>query len=84
MTRQAAEDQSASEQLPTAPVRFRLRDARLPPAHELLVALWGDHVLEGQVVGSSRAEGDQTCVVIRLSGLDQLVVVSREKLLPDG
>jgi hypothetical protein len=72
------------DQPPDPPVRFRLRDARVPPAHELVAALWGDQVLEGQVVGQSRAEGDDVCVVVRLSGLDQLVVVSLEKLLSDG
>jgi hypothetical protein len=80
----ATEPFLVSDQSPTSPVRFRLRDARVPPAHELMVALWGDHVLEGQVVGHSRAEGDDTCVVVRLSGLDQLVVVSLGKLLADG
>jgi hypothetical protein len=65
----------------TKPVRFRLRDARLPPANELLALLWGDQVLEGHVVAQSRAEGDELCVVVKDSGVDQLVVVSKTNLL---
>jgi hypothetical protein len=62
-------------------VRFRLRDACVPPANELLAALWGDHVLEGQIVGRSRTSADGDFVVVKVRGMEQLVVVSIGLLL---
>jgi hypothetical protein len=62
-------------------VRFRLRHVQVPPATELLATLWGDEVLEGQVVAHSRAEGNERCVVVKVPGLDQLIVVLTTDLL---
>jgi hypothetical protein len=64
-----------------AQVRFRLRDVYLPPANELLAALCGDRVLQGEVVARSRSEGDAACVVVKVEGLEQLLVVSADNLL---
>jgi hypothetical protein len=66
---------------PEPGVRFRLRDVCLPPPHELLDALWGDHVLEGEIVARSRTAGDVDCVVVKVPGMDQMVVVSVADLL---
>jgi hypothetical protein len=66
---------------PVPSVRFRLRDVCVPPASELLAALWGDHVLEGQIVARSRTDGDADCVVVKVPGMDQMVVVSSADLL---
>jgi hypothetical protein len=49
-----------------------------------MAALWGDQVLQGEIVGRSRADGEETCVVVRIAGLDQMVVVSEANLLTDG
>ena len=64
------------------PVSFRLRDVVLPPAHELLATVCGDRELCGQVIARSRGEGDEPCVIVKVPGLEQLVVVSAQKLLP--
>ena len=71
------------EDLSPQPVRFRLCDARLPPPHELMALLLSDHVMTGEVVGRSRGVGEDSCVVVRIAGLDQMVVVSEQNLLPD-
>lgn len=65
-------------------VRFRVRDVALPPANELLDALWGDRLLEGQVVARSRSAADGDCVVVQILGSDRLVVVSEERILKDS
>ena len=61
--------------------RFRLRDVCVPPPHELLAQLWGDHILEGEIVARSRTDGDVDCVVVKVPGMDQMVVVSVADLL---
>jgi hypothetical protein len=62
-------------------VQFRLRDVCLPTPVELLTELWGDHVLEGEIVARSRGDDDGDCVVVKLAGVDRLVVVAAESLL---
>jgi hypothetical protein len=70
----------------TDAVRFRVRDVCVPPASELLVALWGNEVLEGRIIARSPAavgaHGEQ--VVIKVPGLEQMLVVSTEHLLGKG
>jgi hypothetical protein len=53
----------------------------VPPPHELLAQLWGDHILEGEIVARSRSDGDVDCVVVKVPGMDQMVVVSVADLL---
>jgi hypothetical protein len=62
-------------------VRFRARDVRVPPASELLDALWGENVLEGRVVARSRTDGGD-CIVVQLEH-GRLVVVDTACLLDD-
>jgi len=62
-------------------VRFRVRDVHVPLPDDLLVELYGDRILEGRVVGRSRdAPGDEG-VVVRVEGLDLLVVVDTRGLV---
>ena len=48
-----------------------------------MALLLSDHVMTGEVVGRSRGVGEDSCVVVRIAGLDQMVVVSEQNLLPD-
>jgi hypothetical protein len=82
-------------------VSFRLLDVFMPPASELLSDLCGSLVVEGEVVDESRGPTDRAApggeaqvdpgqaqdhVVVRLAGLERLVVVSRSRirLVPAG
>jgi hypothetical protein len=61
-------------------VRFRLRSVFVPPPAELVQLLYGDQLLEGVVVGRSRNRRDGDQVVIKLDGLDALLVVPEREL----
>lgn len=64
----------------TRHVRFRLRSVFVPPPAELLQLLYGEQLLQGVVVGRSRNQRDGDQVVIKLDGLDALLVVPETAL----
>jgi hypothetical protein len=57
-------------------VRFKLRDVCIPDLAELLDTLYGDQVVEGQVVDvSGSSNPHEGFAVVRLVGVDKPVVV---------
>lgn len=87
-------DETPSKRAAAAPllgrtVRFRLRDAFMPPPSELISDLYGAVFVEGEVVDESRGPGEswpapdgdpvqgRDHVVVQLEALQRMVVVKR-------
>ena len=64
-------------------VRFRIRDIFAPTAEEVLDLLFGDRMLEGQVVGTTMHNQDGPCALVRVAGLLHPVIVPRGSLVSD-
>ncbi len=65
-------------------VHFRVCDVQFPEVGELLWELYGNEVLEGQVIELTQADGNgQPYAVIRLErGARSPVIVAVDRLLP--
>lgn len=61
-------------------VHFRVRDAYLPNAQEILMKLYGDYIIQGRVVDTSESQAGRFAVV-EIDGLDEPVIVSLDRIL---
>ena len=62
-------------------VRFRVADVFAPPAPDLMASLYADRVLEGEVVSTATHREMGVCVVVKIDGCDEPVIVAMESLL---
>lgn len=70
-----------------ATVKFRIRDAYHPPAHELLGALFGERRLQGRVTAVSlNGEPGGGFAVVQVEGVGEPVIVplSSVEAWPEG
>lgn len=63
-------------------VHFRIRDVHIPDPQALLIDLYGDDLLQGQVVDASDGgPGQGTFVVVRVDRIVQPVIVPVDRVL---
>ena len=63
-------------------VRFRLRDVCIPDVDELLVTLYGEHVVEGTIIDvSGHGDTREGFAVVQMVGMEKPVVVPLASVL---
>lgn len=62
-------------------VHFKVSDVHIPNAEKVLTELYGDHLLQGQVVDISESRGQGKFAVVKVEGIQGPVIVSFDRIL---
>jgi hypothetical protein len=63
-------------------VQFKIRDIYIPDPTKILLALHGDDLLTGKVIDlSDSGMQKEAFVVLEVEGIEELVIVPRERIL---
>jgi predicted ester cyclase len=62
-------------------VHFKVSDVHIPDADKVLFELYGDHLLQGQVMDISEAGKQGRFAVVKVDGLSTPVIISLDRIL---
>ena len=63
-------------------VNFRICDVYLPDPATVAMDLYGEHLLQGRVIDvSDSGEAESAFAVIKVEGIEQLVIVAADRIL---
>jgi hypothetical protein len=63
-------------------VNFRICDVYLPDPATVAMDLYGEHLLQGRVIDvSDSGEAESAFAVVKVEGIEQLVIVAADRIL---
>jgi hypothetical protein len=62
-------------------VHFKVSDVHIPNAEQVLIELYGDHLLQGQVMDISEDIKQGKFAVVKVEGISAPVIISLERIL---
>lgn len=62
-------------------VHFKVSDVHIPNAEKVLIELYGDHLLQGQVMDISEAGKQGKFAVVKVEGISAPLIVSLDRIL---
>lgn len=62
-------------------VHFKVSDVHIPDAEKVLLELYGDHLLQGQVMDISEGGKQGRFAVVRVDGISTPVIIALDRIL---
>lgn len=62
-------------------VHFKVRDVHIPEAEKVLIELYGDHLLQGQVMDISDGGKQGKFAVVKVDGVSAPVIIALDRIL---